>query len=369
MRPSDSSTPDTPEPIEAAAARWLARRDRCMTPAEQDAYLQWLREDARHGLTLRRLEQTWAGLNQLSKWRPAHSPQPNPDLLAPPRRRLWRWSGLLAAAAAVVFAAAHWWPAGASAGQTIIHPGPEKLTLEDGSIVELNTGAKVEVHFTPAERRVQLLRGEAHFSVAKNPARPFIVAADQYTVRAVGTAFSVSLDREAVAVLVTEGKVTVNQSLPTAVDAPRPAPRELSQLVAGQQAVIQNVASHRPVPVTAVAGTAPASATRAPAVVPEIAASAPQVQVRDVTPAEIERALSWQGLRLEFINMPLGDVAREFNRYNRQKMVITDPETAALLVGGNFRADNVDGFVRLLDASFGITAFPHGEEIILRRTH
>jgi ferric-dicitrate binding protein FerR (iron transport regulator) len=38
------------------------------------------------------------------------------------------------------------------------------------------------------------------------------------------------------------------------------------------------------------------------------------------------------------------------------------------VVGGNFRADNVDAFVRLLDSSFGVTAFPRGSEIVLRRT-
>ena len=44
-------------------------------------------------------------------------------------------------------------------------------------------------------------------------------------------------------------------------------------------------------------------------------------------------------------------------------------ETAALLVGGNFRADNVDGFVRLLEATFNVRAEPRGDaEIILRKT-
>ena len=38
-----------------------------------------------------------------------------------------------------------------------------------------------------------------------------------------------------------------------------------------------------------------------------------------------------------------------------------------LLVGGTFRADNIDGFVRLLEASFGVTAEVHGDEIVLRK--
>ena len=61
------------------------------------------------------------------------------------------------------------------------------------------------------------------------------------------------------------------------------------------------------------------------------------------------------------------DVVAEFNRYNARKLVVGDRATADILVGGNFRADNVDSFVRLLDVGFGVAAAPHGDEIVLRR--
>jgi transmembrane sensor len=47
-----------------------------------------------------------------------------------------------------------------------------KLMLPDGSSVQLNTQSAVVVSLTGTERRVQLVRGEAHFQVAKNPIRP-----------------------------------------------------------------------------------------------------------------------------------------------------------------------------------------------------
>jgi transmembrane sensor len=330
-----------PEAI-AAAARWLARRDRGMTATEQDAYLQWLREDPRHGAAIVRMERTWGALDRLSEWRPAHSSQPNPDLLAPRRGRMGRSLALLAAAM-VAFAAVLWWPQTAKPSphrQAIIHPGPERLMLGDGSVVALKAGAKVEVKFTPQERHVRLVGGEAHFAVAKDPGRPFVVDADRFAVRAVGTAFSVALDRETVSVLVTEGKVRLDETS-TAPGSEAGALRELSHLAAGQQAVISTAAS-------------------------SLNAAAQELQVRDVTPAEIERALAWQGLRLEFVDMPLGDVVTEFNRYNVRKLVVGDARTASILVGGNFRADNVDAFVRLLDSGFGVTAFPRDNEIVLR---
>jgi len=338
-------------PLEETAAQWLARRDRGMTAAEQDSYLQWLSDCPEHGKVIAQIEKSWNALNQLSEWRPAHSPTPNPDLLAPRNKYYFPWKRLLTVAAAIALVTLCWFQFQighrSRSAQAIIHPGPERLTLEDGSVVELNVGAKVNVQFTPQERRVQLVRGEAHFSVAKNPARPFIVSADKFAVRAVGTAFSVALDQDAVSVLVTEGKVRLgesSQSEPPSDSAD--ASSELSHLVAGQKAVITLAAP-------------PLSDSKQ---------EAQRVQISEVTPAEIERALSWQGLRLEFVDMPLGDVVAEFNRYNVHKLVVADNETAAIVVGGNFRADNINAFVRLLDAGFGVNARSTGNIILLQRT-
>ena len=343
MSPSNHNLP---QEMQDAASVWLARRDRGLTAAEQDAYLQWLRENPQHGATITRLEKVWGVLDHLSDWRPKHSPQPNPDLLAPKRRGRIYWLSTAVVAAAAAVAVLLWWnqpKPETPARQAIIHPGAERMVLEDGSIVELNAGAKVAVNFTPGERRVQLVSGEAYFTVAKNKERPFIVSANQVDVRAVGTAFSVSLGQRAVSVLVTEGKVQVDETAADgAVTASSPLIGDMggsgSYLTAGQQATIT-------------------LATNAPAV----------AAVQDVTPAQIERSLSWQGLRLEFPDMPLIDVAAEFNRYNRQKLVVADPAAAMVLIGGTFRADNVEAFVRLAEATFGVSAELRGDEIVLRK--
>jgi transmembrane sensor len=341
--PEKSPAPDA---IESAATAWLARRDRTLTAAEQDAYLEWLRADPRHVAAIARQEKVWGMLDQLSEWRPAHSPRPNPDLLAPHTRNkiYWLSATALAAVAAVVLAVAVFQqaPSEPEPRRAIIHPGPERQTLADGSLVELNAGAHIEVQFTADERRVRLVRGEAHFAVAKHSARPFVVDAGAVAVRAVGTAFSVSLQSAEVSVLVTEGKVGV-LAPPPPVGAQRPPSAAASPtfLTAGQQAI---VALHPPAPTAVPAAT---------------------VRINDVTPAQIERALAWQGLRLEFQEMPLGDVVAEFNRYNRRKLSVRDRATAAIVVGGNFRADNSDAFVRLLESSFGVTARSEGDEIVL----
>ena len=74
----------------AQAAEWLARRDRGLTADEQDAFLQWLAEDPRHGEWFALHRRTVGDFNCLAQWRPEHGEAPNPDLLAKPGRRRWQ---------------------------------------------------------------------------------------------------------------------------------------------------------------------------------------------------------------------------------------------------------------------------------------
>lgn len=338
---ADTHSPSDPAPPAAAAAAWLAKRDRGLTAVEQDAYLEWLRADPQHGAAITHLEKTWGALDALAEWRPAHSPQPNPDLLARPRFGTWLRRpvlvGTLMAAALTGGFLIYRGVVREPAPVMRVIPSPERLTLADGSVVELNHGGRIETAFTPELRRVRLLQGEAHFTVAKNPLRPFVVEADGVTVRAVGTAFDVLRSAGAVEVLVTEGKVQVEVDRPAvAGDHPAAAPLP-TPLVAGERAVVDTVAAVPPV-------------------------------VAAMSAGEIARALSWQGVRLEFEALPLGEVITEFNLRNRQQLVIGDAGTGRLRVGGSFRADNVDAFVRLLEASFGVIAERRADgSLVLRR--
>ncbi len=339
---SHSSSDNDPLSVEASA--WLARRDRGLTAAEQDAYLEWLRADARRGAAITRLEKTWGALDALTEWRPSHSPQPNPDLLARPRFAAWlrrpMLIGTLAAAAALAGAFLVYRKGTREPAPVLrIIPSPERLTLADGSVVELNHGGKIETAFTTETRRVRLVHGEAHFTVAKNPARPFLVEAGSVTVRAVGTAFDVRHLTGAVEVLVTEGKVHVERpgAAGQELTEPQPAPAP-TPLVAGEHAVVDATTL----------------------------AAAPVVAV--ASPSQVAQMLSWQGVRLEFEALPLADVVTEFNLRNRQQLVIGDAGAGRLRVGGNIRADNVEAFVRLLEASFGVIAERRADgSLVLRR--
>lgn len=321
---------DIPDTIAEAAAAWLARRDRGLTPAEQDAYLQWLGENPIHGRAIAQLQRAWDFMDRLEQWRPAHSAQPNPDLLAKRHsRRMWFLSGALAAAAAITLAWV-WQPFGQAVPGVPAAPtaklvrNSELRKLADGSTVELHKGSDIAVDFTGTERRVRLLGGEAHFTAAKNKERPFIVEAGGVAVRALGTSFNVKLQPESVEVLVTEGTVRVDRP-DVSADPVVPA------LTVGERTSVSLV---------------PAAAPVAPEV----------IRVDEV---EMERRLAWQGLRIEFNDSPLAEAVAEFNRHSGGPRIDLAPgaaELAQMKIGGSFRADNVEAFVRLLETGFGVAA-------------
>lgn len=319
---------------DSMAAAWIARRDRNLSAAEQDEFLEWLRAHPRNAEAWRTAESAWRRLERLKEWQPGHSSAANPDLLAQPRRRRRRsqvvWTALSTAVAAVLLVVLSrptvLPPQGVDLPGTpaVVRHEPQQRTLSDGSVVEWRPGTTFDVDFSASERRIILHAGEAHFVVAKNPARPFIVEAGRTTVRAVGTAFNVQHSAGEVQVLVTEGKVQVHPD-PAAASLDSSEAAAVPVLVAGERIHIDRAAPLAP-------------------------------SISHPTALEIEKALSWQGLRLEFRDLPLREVVEEFNRHSRHgpRLKVADEATGALRIGGTFRAENAEAFIRLLESSFGV---------------
>lgn len=271
------------------------------------------------------------------------------------RRRQTRTRLAVAALAIVVVAGSFWrmsqreeWPAKSPETATLVVP--RQQTLPDGSIVTLNKGAEISVAFSPEHRRVFLKQGEAHFQVAKNPSRPFLVQANGVEVRAVGTAFSVQRDTTVVAVLVNEGTVAVGKLAessgkdPATTDANTNAtlPSALNAVTAGNRVVV---------------GTS---------------TSAPVPEVERVDADEMVERLAWLNPRVEFSGTPLAEAVAIINRESGRKsgvqVVIGDPELGRVRVSGIFRTDNLDAFVRMLEnGEFNIKAERATRTITLRK--
>lgn len=321
------------------AADWLVRRSEGLDEAARQAFLHWLNADPRHAAAYARVEQTWAALNA-----PRAAGQADELALALTVRARGRRQRHAFALAGIGLTAAAALVAGLFVNRPIpqnnavpvetaastIAPRPDRRTLPDGSVVELNAGAEIEVAFTAERRLVRLRQGEALFEVAKNPARPFVVATDDVTVTAVGTAFAVRRAALGVDVLVTEGKVAVARP-----DAAESAPVLLT-------------AGHR------VSVPADPRANELPA--PEI-----------VEASRIGESLAWRDGRVEFTETPLAEAVRLLNARNRLQLVIGDASLASLRLSGIFWANDPEAFVRLLGEGMAVRAERRDDGIVLHR--
>lgn len=350
MNDPDASAPPAghARPIAEQAAEWFGRCELGLTPEQELAFRQWLEADPRHGEALRDMDDTWDALDRLKA-------SPVFATFAPRGawRRRWGFPALMAAAAVAFLLL---WPGMAPRPENYQRTvateadGLRRLELPDGSVVHLNASSRITLHFAAGERRVLLQAGEAHFAVARDAARPFVVTAGDVAVRAVGTAFNVRRESGGVEVLVTEGRVALADAtrggslLPVAPAAApdRPAPAATpggEVLLAGQRALVP----------AAVAAT-PRAAT-----------------IAAVAPDEMQTALAWRERQLDFDLTPLAEVAAAFNRCNDHQLVIADDALGRELFGGTFRADKYDVFVQLLEQRFGVTAERSADRTILRR--
>lgn len=84
------------------------------------------------------------------------------------------------------------------------------IRLEDGSSARLGPSSAIRVSYAGAERRVELLAGEALFQVRPDKTRPFRVLAGDLTATVLGTGFDVRLKPSGTEVGVQHGKVRVD---------------------------------------------------------------------------------------------------------------------------------------------------------------
>lgn len=345
--------------IEDQAADWVARRNGGLTVDEQAALSAWLAQDPRHREALETMERMWGQLTAPRRQGRADVVYREVERLgrrqARHRGRLIAWCSLGAAAAVLLLLGSvgnlgSVFSENAPAASLAVSLPPLR-TLADGSKVALRADAAIEVDFSTGTRRVRLTRGEALFTVARDPSRPFIVQAGAVEVRAVGTEFSVAQSAGATTVYVTEGRIAVSAEAPAPVAGPSDgtAPSGSASSASVRSAVspvLYAAAGER------VVIPAPGSANAAPVVV-------------RVSGSELASALAWRGQRLEFSEVPLGEAVRMVNRGRTVPIVLADPALGQRTLTGVWWADDGDGFVRLLEQGFDLKAERDGKVVRL----
>jgi transmembrane sensor len=214
-------------------------------------------------------------------------------------------------------------------------------TLEDGSVLWLNTNSQVEVDYSKSKRKINLLKGEAHFEVKPDLERPFEVYVGNRMVRAVGTAFSVYRLDDRIEVMVTEGKVDLSVVQNTLLIIPEDDPSSENEPDFGEAAESQKI----DIMVSLVAGQS--------AVLPT-AAGDPVAAITELKHGEQMRKLSWLQGKLVFAGESLEEVVREVSRHTPIHIEVSDPDLRSLRIGGQFQTGETDALFDVLESGFGI---------------
>jgi transmembrane sensor len=210
-------------------------------------------------------------------------------------------------------------PYGYLPGQYYTGIGEQRVVdLEDHSRIALDAATRLRVRFTPDARIVELLDGQAQFSVAKDPTRPFKVEAGGRTIVAIGTVFTVEYVDSQVHVAMMEGKVAVVPTAPPATDA---GVGEGISLIAGEELHVS----------------------------------------RDghsiVTPkADLEAATAWREGKVVMRAESLREAVGRMNRYSRLKIKIDDATLAEKHLSGVFEAGDTRGFVSAIQQYLPVAA-------------
>jgi transmembrane sensor len=251
------------------------------------------------------------------------------------------------------------------------------MTLDDGSIVHLNSHSKFRVHMSHERRQIELLEGQALFEVAHDTARPFIVDSGNVSVRAVGTQFDVNQTRAGTVVTVVEGRVRI-ESVPASPLAqfflsPPAAPSLPGESGTGRQpggSALPETGQVRPSPT----GRARASDNTQRETGAVFVAAGEQIRVAE--DGHIQRtekpdtgaAISWLQQELRFDGEPLSDVLDAFNRYTKVPIVLGDPSLGSVRINAVFHTTNPDSLLRYVASLDGVEIQRTDKEVrIFRR--
>ena len=313
------------EDVDARAAAFIfKKRDLGVwNDADQAELDTWLNESFAHRTAYWRLEAAWERADRLDALRPlSQHIQP-----ARPEQRFRTPFKIAAAAALIAAVGATFWklPAQESTGSYATPVGAhERITLADGTRIELNTNSELRLEKKSGNRVVRLVRGEAFFEVRHDAAHPFVVLAQGHRVVDLGTKFVVREQNGSIRVAVLEGS---------------------ARLEAGENGKSAKAAVLKPGDVAL--------------------ASKSGIKIEKEHVDTLQTQLGWRRGILVFHHAALAQVAAEYNRYNDRQIVIADPDVSKLTISATLPTNDVDGFARMAQNFLGLHVQSDANKIVI----
>lgn len=350
---------DTVEDIDLIAINWRMRIESGeITPDEQLAFKAWCEQDERHADAYDRAFTIWEALGSLDRTNLEPKLFKRSGLS---RIRLFlfgflstlqdRYRGIstaafagaaLAIAAGVaVFNQPSDFSETTSEAPTITAFSSERgetkdIALSDGSKLTLGAATEIEVAMSSGERRIILKNGAAVFDVARDLDRPFIVKAENFTAKVIGTVFDVRSNGGVVRLSVAEGSVEVSHPI-VINDAPT-SMQSRRQVKTGQQ----------------------------------VAATGSEGLMQNTT-FKTDAFATWRENRLRYVGATLEELVADANRYSERQILI-DPDLGGAITERatfSFEGKDVERLLSTLPILFPVDIDDNGVgaiRIIARET-
>lgn len=310
---------------------WIKIRDEAADRETLELFKLWLDQDQRHREAFAETEQIFKAFVQEAAQVEAIAPSPASRIKAR-RRRVPSILGKagLAAAACWLLVIHTWLPSsysilGRLSSDYHTEIGESRnVTLADGSQLLLDSNSAIRIDYSEHSRHVELLYGQARFSVARDTSRPFDVGAGQATIRALGTVFDVYFANGRTHVMVEQHAVSVMTGNPI-IDGPQVKVEEGQQL---------------------------AYSDGMPFDLPE--------QI------DLEQARAWQQHKMIVTNRPLAEVFAELGRYRSGRILVADPDLGQLRISGAFALDDPQQTMRKICMALNLQAVDLGPWVIVR---
>ncbi len=316
------------------AIEWVSKVDRGLSPAEQRAFDRWRQQSQEHKDAFDFHLWNWEQFDRLAGLQSAEATPVDANLLLKRKsqnhflQEHWQIIGMAAAMLIALTTLVFNYVQSRSDNLAIVNDKGvnveriEVQELQDGSSIQLNHDTELIVNYGEESRIVDLLRGEAHFIVAKDENRPFIVQVSGIQLIAVGTAFNVRMSDDVVDVIVTEGRVALNT-----LEGNQAVVTPLQPLIDEQHRAIVSFRD-----------------------------TDAEYSIQPVEASVMEEELLWQPKLISFDSATLSEIVDEFNRRNSVNMLIVDSSLKEARLSSMFWSDNLNGFVRLLESNFGVSA-------------
>jgi transmembrane sensor len=315
------------EAVRIHAADWILAKRTAGNwgEADQAALEAWLAESLAHRLAYLRLDAAWGRAHRLEALRrPLHEPAvPRPRRFAP---IILRGAGVVAIVGVIAVAAGAYFQQPVMKTYATTIGRRETVALKDGSTVDLNTDTVLHVSDSGNSRTATLDKGEAYFQINHDASRPFVLSVAGHRITDLGTKFVVRDNGARLQVTLLEGRARF--------ESVSPGTRAISTILTPGDVIL---------------------------------ADGEFVSVSKKPSRQLTDALGWRRGVLVFDNTTLADAASELNRYNRQKIVITDPSVARLAIVGAFPENDVQALTNTAQQVFGLRVAKYGDEIVISR--